>query len=214
VHARLVTPLNSSTAKKGDPVEALITEPLVVSDHLILPEGSVIKGSVMQAEPARRLGRNGQLRILFHQVAPPNGIEQKVETSLEGVAVAKGEHLKLDAEGGAQVTTPHTRYLTTGIAVMLAASQVSPDRDAGRDVSAGEAGRGAANGASGFRFVGMIVGFAARSRAVSLGFGSYGAGMSVYEHFLARGRDVVYPKDMAMVIGLGTREGSKAAPGF
>jgi len=213
VHARLVTPLNSSTAKKGDPVEALITEPLVVSDHLILPEGSVIKGSVMQAQPARRLGRNGQLRILFHQVAPPNGIEQKVETSLEGVAVAKGEHLKLDAEGGAQVTTPRTRYLTTGIAVMLAASQVSPDRDAGRDVSAGEAGRGAATGASGFRFVGMIVGLAAHSRGVSLGFGSYGAAMSVYDHFLARGRDVVYPKDMAMVIGLGTRE-AKAAPGF
>ena len=214
VHARLVTPLNSSNARKGDPVEALITEPLVVSDHLILPEGSVIKGSVMQAQPARRLGRNGQLRILFHQVAPPNGIEQKVETSLEGVAVAKGEHLKLDAEGGAQVTTPRTRYLTTGIAVMLAASQVSPDRDAGRDVSTGEAGRGAATGASGFRFVGMIVGLAARSRTVSLGFGSYGAAMSVYYHFLARGRDVIYPKDMAMVIGLGTREGSKPAPGF
>ncbi|MCU1301354.1 MAG: hypothetical protein JWQ87_1638 [Candidatus Sulfotelmatobacter sp.] len=214
VHARLVTPLNSSTAKKGDPVEALITEPLVVSDHLILPEGSIIKGSVLQALPARRMGRNGQLRILFHQVAPPNGIEQKVETSLEGVAVAKGEHLKLDAEGGAQVTTPRTRYLTTGIAVMLAASQVSPDRDAGQgSLSVGEAGRGAANGASGFRFVGMIVGIAAQSRMVSLGFGSYGAAMSVYSHFLARGRDVVYPKDMAMVIGLGTRE-AKAAPGF
>jgi hypothetical protein len=30
--------------------------------------------------------------------------------------------------------------------------------------------------------------------------------MSIYYHFLARGRDVVYPKDMAMVIGLGTRD--------
>lgn len=94
VHARLVTPLSSSTAKKGDPVEALITEPLVVSDQLILPEGSAIRGSVVQAQPARRLGRNGQLRILFHQVAPPNGLERKVETNLEGVAVAKDEHLK------------------------------------------------------------------------------------------------------------------------
>ncbi len=126
VHARLVTALSSASAKKGDPVEAVITEPLVVSDHLILPQGSTIKGSVMQVARARRLGRNGQLRILFHQVAPPNGIEQKVETSLEGVAVAKGEHLKLDAEGGAQVTTPETRYLTTGIQVMLAASQAAP----------------------------------------------------------------------------------------
>ncbi len=78
VHARLVTALSSSTAKQGEPVEALITEPLVVSDHLILPEGSVIKGSVLQAQPARRMGRNGRLRILFREVAPPNGIEQKV----------------------------------------------------------------------------------------------------------------------------------------
>ncbi|HZW96657.1 MAG TPA: hypothetical protein VFF64_27180 [Candidatus Eremiobacteraceae bacterium] len=207
VRARLVTPLNSSTAKYGDPVEALITAPLVMSDHLILPEGSVIKGSVVQAQPARRLGRNGQLRILFHQVAPPNGLEQKVETNLEGVAVAKDEHLKLDAEGGAQVTTPRTRYLTTGIQVMLAATQAAPDRDAGQgNLSVGEAGSSAANGASGFRFVGMIVGLVAHSRVVSAGFGSYGAAMSIYYHFLARGRDVVYPKDMAMVIGLGTRD--------
>jgi hypothetical protein len=211
VHARLVTPLSSSTAKKGDPVEALITEPLVVSDHLILPEGSAIKGSVMQAQRARRLGRNGQLRILFQQIALPNGLTQRVETNLEGVAVAKGEHLKLDAEGGAQVTTPRTRYLTTGIAVMLAASQASPDRDAGRgSASGGEVGSGAATGASGFRFVGMIVGMAANSRVVSAGLGSYGAAMSIYSHFLARGRDVVYPKDMAMVIGLGTRDAGPA----
>jgi len=211
VHARLVTPLSSSTAKQGDAVEAVITAPLVISDHLILPEGSVIKGSVLQAQPARRMGRNGQLRILFHQVAPPNGLEQKVETNLEGVAVAKDEHLKLDAEGGAQVTTPRTRYLTTGIQVMLAATQAAPDRDAGRGgASGGEAGGSAANGASGFRFVGMIVGLAAHSRVVSAGFGSYGAAMSIYYHFLARGRDVVYPKDMAMVIALGTRDNKSA----
>jgi hypothetical protein len=207
VHARLVTPLSSSTARQGDLVEALITEPLVVSDHLILPEGSVIKGSVLQAQPARRMGRNGQLRVLFHEVAPPNGIEQKVETNLEGVTVAKGEHLKLDNEGGVQVTTPRTRYLTTGIQVILAASQASPDRDAGqRGQSVGEAGGGAVSGASGFKLAGMIVGIAAHSRVVSAGFGSYGAALSIYYHFLARGRNVVYPKDMAMVIGLGTRD--------
>jgi hypothetical protein len=208
VHARLLTPLNSSTSKKGETVEALITEPLVASNHLILPEGSVIRGSVMQVQPARRLARNGQLRILFHEVAPPNGLEQKVVTSLEGVAVAKGEHLKLDAEGGAQVTTPRTRYLTTGIQVMLAAASASPDGD--RDLrgggGGGNVGGSAANGASGFRFVGMIIGLVARSRVVATGFGAYGAANSIYYHFLARGRDVVYPKDMAMVIGLGARD--------
>jgi hypothetical protein len=207
VYARMVTPLSSATSKKGDPAEALITQPLVASNHLILPEGSVIKGSVVQVQRARRLGRNGQLRILFHQVAPPNGMEQRVETSLEGVAVAKGQHLKLDAEGGAQVTTPRTRYLATGIAVMLAASQASPDRDAGRDgASGGEAGGAAANGASGFKLLGLIASLAAHSRVVSAGFGGYGAATSIYYRFLARGRDVVYPKDMAMAIGMGTRD--------
>jgi hypothetical protein len=212
VHARLLTPLNSSTSRKGDPVEALITEPLVASDHLILPEGSVIRGSVMQVQPARRLARNGQLRILFHEVAPPSGVQQKVVTSLEGVAVSKGEHLKLDAEGGAQVTTPRTRYLTTGIQVMLAAASAHPDED--RDLhggGGGDVGGGAANGASGFRFVGMIVGAFAQSRVVATGFGAYGAASSIYYHFLARGRDVVYPKDMAMVIGLGARESKPSA---
>jgi hypothetical protein len=208
VHALLITPLNSATAKKGEPVEAIISQPLVVSNQLFLPQGSHIKGSVLQVRPARRLNRNGQLRIVFHQVVPPDGIEQNVEASLEGVEVAKGQHLSLDTEGGAQVTTPKTRYLTTAIAVALAASSASPehDRDYRGGGGGGDAGAGAANGASGFGVLGTIVGALAHSRVVTSGFGVYGAATSVYSHFLSRGRDVVYPKDMSMVIGLGTRD--------
>jgi hypothetical protein len=66
-------------------------------------------------------------------------------------------------------------------------------------------GGGAANGASGFKLVGTIVGAFAHSRVVATGFGSYGAAMSVYSHFLARGRDVVYPMNMSMILDLGTR---------
>ena len=90
---------------------------------------------------------------------------KKSQTSLEGVAVAKGENLKLDSEGGAQVTTPKTRYLTTGIQVALAAGSAMPDSDAraGGGGGGGDLGGSAANGASGFRFVGMAVGMLARS---------------------------------------------------
>jgi hypothetical protein len=41
-------------------------------------------------------------------------------------------------------------------------------------------------------------------RRVDSGFRFYGSAMSCT--FLARGREVVYPKDMSMMIGLGTRE--------
>ena len=205
VHALLVTPLNSATTKKGVAVDAIISQPLMVSDKLFLPQGSHLKGSVLAVQPARRLGRNGQLRVVFHQVIPPDGIEQRVEASLEGVEVSRGEHLSLDSEGGAQVTTPRTRYLTTAIAVALAASSASPDEDRGlrgRD-GGGDGGGGALNGASGFKLIGTLIGAFAHSRIVSTGLGSYGAAMSIYSHFLARGRDVVYPKDMSMVIGFG-----------
>ncbi len=204
VHAFLVTPLSSAKNKKGDAIEAIISQPLVASSRLVLPEGTRLKGTVLQARPARHLNRNGQLRIIFRQIVPPSRPEQKVEASLEGVAVGRNEHLRLDSEGGAQVTTPKSRYLTTGIAVALASSSFSDHDNHAAD--AGDAGSGAAKGASGFRLVGAVVAALSRSRAVSSGFGVYGAAMSVYSHFLARGRDVVYPKDMSMLIGLGTRD--------
>lgn len=206
VHAWLTTPLNSATAKRGDPVEAHISQPLILDDQLYLPEGSILRGTVSQVRAARRFGRNGQLRISFHQVVPPNGLEQQIQSTLEGMDVAKGENLTLDSEGGAQVKPSKTRYLTTGIAVMVAASSASPDSDAGRGDAAGPAGPNALNGFSGFKLVGMLVGALAHSRAVATGMGSYGAATSIYSHFLARGKNVNYPKNMSMVLALGPRD--------
>jgi hypothetical protein len=207
VHAVLVTPLGSATSKQGDPVEAVITQPLVVSDHLLLPEGSRLQGSVLQVRPARKFSRNGQLRIVFHEVVPPGGIAEKMEGSLEGVDAAKGDHLRLDSEGGAEVKTPKTRYLTTGLTVMLATSSLDGHRhDNDGDFRRGggnDFGAGAANGATGFRLVGTVVGAFAHSRVLTSGLGFYGAATSVYSHFLSRGRDVVYSKDTSMIIGFG-----------
>ena len=206
VHAWLTTPLNSATAKRGDSVEAHISQPLIVDNTLYLPEGSVLKGTVSQVRAARRFGRNGQLRISFHEVAPPNGLERQIQSTLEGMDVAKGENLALDSEGGAQVKTSKTRYLTTAVAVMLAASASSPDSDAGRGDAAGPVGPNAANGAFGFKLVGTLVGAFARSRSLAAGMGAYGAARSIYVHFIARGRNVNYPKNMSMVLALGPRD--------
>ena len=197
VHALLVTPLSSAITKKDAPVEAVITQPLFDSGHLILPEGSRLLGSVSQVRPARRLGRNGLLRIVFHEVVPPNGLQQKVDASLEGVEVAKGEHLSLDSEGGGEVTSPKTRYLSTGISLALAGVSSTGDAD---DVTKRSAG-----GAGGFNLVGLALGATVHSHPLGMAMGAYGAGLSVYSHFLAWGSGVVYPKGTAMVVGFGTR---------
>jgi hypothetical protein len=210
----LSTPLDSAISKKGDAVVAIISQPLVIENKLYLPVGSELRGTVLQVRPARRLARNGQLRIAFHEVVPPDGVEQKIEATLQGLEVAQGENLALDSEGGAQVKAPKTRYLTTGIAVMLAASSSHPDEDhdGAHGGAAGGAGGGALNGALGFRLVGTLVGAFAHSQVLTAGFGAYGAARSVYGHFLGRGRNVVYPKDMSMVLAL-NNSGRTAASG-
>jgi hypothetical protein len=204
VHARLVTPLSSATARKDEPVEAILSAPLFGGDRLILPQGSRLKGSVRQVQPARRMKRNGQLRLAFQELIPPDGIEEKVHATLEGVQAGKDANIKLDSEGGAEATTSKSRYLATGLSLGLAAISMRGDSD---DVgsSAGNASNRATGGAAGFKLVGIVAGALVHSRAFGYTMGAYGAGMSVYSHFIARGREVVFPKNTAMEIGIGTR---------
>ncbi len=202
VHARLVTPLSSATSHKGQDVEAVLSQPLMDGDRLILPQGSRLKGTVKQAEPARRLKRNGQLRIAFSELVPPDGIEQKIVSTLQGVQAGKNANVKLDSEGGAEATTSKSRYLATAVSVAIAGEGIVGDNW----LSADNAGGQTVGGASGFKVVGLVVGALARSRAFGITMGAYGGAASIYTHFIARGREVEFPKNTAMQIGIGTRE--------
>jgi len=204
VHARLVTPLSSATSHKGQNVEAVLSQPLMDGGTLILPQGSRLKGSVKQAVPARRMKKNGQLRIAFSEVVPPEGIEQKVVSTLEAVQAGKNANVKLDAEGGAEATTSKSRYLGTAVSLGLAMMSAGHGRDHDGDGGNGS-GNSAAGGASGFKLVGMVMGALVRSRAFGTTMGAYGAAVSVYSNFMARGHEVEFPKNTAMQIGIGTR---------
>jgi hypothetical protein len=182
-------------------VEAVLDQPLFDGSRLILPEGSRLKGSVLQVQPARLLHHNGQLRIAFHQIVPPDGVPQKVVASLEGVQAGKDGNVKLDSEGGAEASTPKTRYLTTGLSVALAATSFHHDSD-GND---GGESHGGGGGAAGFKLVGLALGYAVKSQAFGMAMGAYGVSRSVYSHFIARGQNVVFPKNTAMQIGIGSR---------
>jgi hypothetical protein len=208
VRARLTTPLNSATAQRGADVDAIVSRPVFDGQHLILPQGSHLKGSVLQVQPARYMKKNGQLRIAFHQLVPPEGIEQKVEATLAGVQSGKDANVKLDAEGGAEATTSKTRYLHTAISLALAAASTHTDEDS---PGASTPGARAAGGLNGFKLVGMTLGVLVKSRAFGYTMGAYGAANSVYSNFIARGQEVVFPKDTAMEVALAAR--SETVPG-
>lgn len=97
-----------------------------------------------------------------------------IEATLEGVQSGKDAHVKLDSEGGAEATTPKTRYLATGVSLALAAASTgNGDNDVDNGVNHIKANTGAqaAGGVSGFKVVGIVLGLAVHSRALGYTMG-------------------------------------------
>ena len=204
VHALLVTPLNSATTQKGAEVEAVLSQPLFDGDRLVLPEGSRLKGSVVQVRPASRFHHNGQLRIIFRELVPPDGVQQKIVAGLESVQSGRNDHITLDSEGGAEATSPKTRYLSTGLTLALAFASVEHHSDADDAATGGGSGNGVAGGVASFRLVGLALGFLVKSQPVGMAMGAYGSARSVYSNFISKGHDVVFPKNTPMEISIGS----------
>jgi len=203
VHARLMTPLNSASTQKGAEVQAILSQPLMANGKLLLPEGTLLKGTVVQVQPARHWKRSGQLRFVFRDLVLPNGIESKVEAMVQGVQSGVADKLNLDSEGGAETQTPKTRYLRTAISVGLAAATHED-----------EAFNRAEGGAGGFKVLGIVIGAAVSSHPLAIAMGAFGASRSIYNNFIARGRDVVFPEFTAMQIAVDTRDAANGqSPG-
>jgi hypothetical protein len=205
VHALLVTPLSSATSQRDDEVEAMLWQPLFDGEDLILPAGSRLKGVVLQAHPAHKPHHNGDLRFVFHDLKPEEGKDQKVNALLVGVVVPKAEHVELDAEGGSQATSPNTRYLSTALAIGLAAASSTTDGDAhgGAGASGGNTSDRVAGGAGGFKLIGIAMGVFVHSQPLGMAMGALGASRSIYVNFLGPGAEMVYPKNTPMDISVG-----------
>ncbi len=219
--ARLVAEVSSATATRGTPVTAVLTEPLYSPAHqLILPANSRLIGQVVKAKSARKLHHNGELRVIFERIETSDEAVQALAQlqmqarqaqaersqamvgNLEGVEVDRRAHMQLDEEGGARTTDSKTRYLSSGLAVMLAAAASHTEVEHGTTEMAGPGVRTAAGG-SGFRLTGALLSLVAKSTPVSVAIGAYGASMSIYANFLSSGHDVILPKDTPLEIGFG-----------
>ncbi|MEK6284391.1 MAG: hypothetical protein AABO57_01465 [Acidobacteriota bacterium] len=95
----LQTRLSSKLSEPGDPVRAVIDEPLYVNDQLVLPRGTEFIGRVTQVTPARRPQKQGSIAIAFERIVLSWGEEpvSVVVTSLDDWD--KNEKLNADSEG-------------------------------------------------------------------------------------------------------------------
>jgi len=218
-HARLLTPLDSGSATKGQTVEAVLVAPLFSPEHkLVLPEGTRLSGAVVTVRRARWFHRGGQLRFNFQKIDLPEEAARwksgsiqpaamRTPATLEAVEAGGKAQVKVDSEGGIQATESKTRLLAPLLAAMIA-SQAAHHQD--HHAASGGDGNGNGNvsgrtlgGGSGFGLLGAAAAQSSRPLGTALAF--YGLAWSVYANVIARGGEVQFDKNAAIDIRFGTR---------
>lgn len=99
--ARIVlqSQLNSKLNEPGDPITAVLDEPLYVNNEMVLQRGTEFHGRVTSATPAGKGQKNGKIGVNFERVVMPWGEEQ---VSIMITAIDdwnSNEKMKADDEG-------------------------------------------------------------------------------------------------------------------
>jgi len=204
IEARLTQDLGSATVKQGASVNAVLTKPLLdpTQKEVVLPEGTHLTGSILQAKPARWFARNGKLRFTFRSIELPAGSEQQaMEHTVHGLMTAAeagpGQGVSVDSEGGAKAGSDKNKYLAPLVLGVRAAS--SMDGDEASDVFK--------NGvvSNGFGLVARVITMAASNRGLAQGFAYFALSKSIYKRWIAKGHEVSFPKNTRLEIELSER---------
>jgi hypothetical protein len=212
IEARLVDPVDSSTATAGMPVEAVLTQPLFENDpavqvadgtvpaqaqahgKLLLPEGTHLIGSVVEAKPAGMFGHNGSLRLTFRKVELPAGDERLVHGRVIAAESVKSDRVQIDQEGQMKANGG-SRFLAPITLGSLAAVSDSTGAGLIREAMT----------SNGLDLLTRVIGTASANAGLISGFAYYEVGKVVFDTWIARGHEVVFAKNTRLEIELAQR---------
>ena len=108
----LQTPISSKLNESGDPLRAILYEPLRVDGNLVLIRGTEFTGRITEVKAARSMQRQSSMTIVFDRMITPYG-EEPVSLSLNAIEdYVHNEKLKANGEG--KVNGGHSAGNTTG----------------------------------------------------------------------------------------------------
>lgn len=196
VKARLADSISSETAHRGDPVTAIVTEPIFDSNHqLVLPEGAKLTGTVLQGKPAESFGRNGELRFVFTGLEHDGITAQRVHGSLSGAAGEKAQNLTVDDEGSVQANPDKFRFVAPVLLAILATGVSENGNSIARNTVS----------SNGFGLAARVIALTVNDKYVATGFGVYALAKSVSFRFLTKGHQVSFPKDTLVEVEMSSR---------
>ncbi|HEV8484222.1 MAG TPA: hypothetical protein VGV87_11815 [Blastocatellia bacterium] len=95
----LQSQLSSKLSEVGDPITAVLYEPIYVNGQLVMPRGTEFRGRVTSVAPAKRGMKGAQMGIIFERFAMPWG-EEPAAVMLTAIDDwTANEKLKADDEG-------------------------------------------------------------------------------------------------------------------
>jgi hypothetical protein len=192
VQAYLKQQLDSNTAKSGQPIQAIVAEPVFNPDHSIaVPQGAIVNGAITQAKPARSFGRAGTLGFDFRSITLPSGQTQNVQAAITGADSDSNAKLAMNSEGKVK-PKPQDKIVVPLLLGLLATRPLDEDVEGG-------AGRNFV-GANGFGLAGNLIALAGGSSNFAAGIGAYGTAVAIYRRWIAHGHDVSFARDTRIVV--------------
>ncbi|MFN8551706.1 MAG: hypothetical protein U0103_09475 [Candidatus Obscuribacterales bacterium] len=175
----LQTSISTQVAKPGDLIQAQISQTMYLGDATI-PQGSILTGTITDAEAGRRLSRSGELSIKFNRLRTPDGIE-----------------------------TPITAHLVGGIGKYTdkGSDQSDTVRGEGWKAKVGQTAIRGGVGAGAGAALGTAIGAIAGRSGTGAGRGAWsgaaiGGGVGAASMLMRKGRDVIIPSGTQMQLQL------------
>lgn len=114
VMGKLTKAIDTKHAKAGDPVTVEVTADVKSGGQVVLPKGSLIKGTIVQAQSFSKGKSDAELDIVFDTVVPKDGGQSSTHLLIYALA-AKMDH----------APTPEDIYSTQGYKGMANSASVS-----------------------------------------------------------------------------------------
>lgn len=195
LQAYLKETLTSAHSRVGDPIQAVVTEPVLEQDGTVaVPQGSVLTGQITRAKAARRFGRAGDLRFDFKQLQLPGEDQPKdVQANLAGIDATGDSNLSLDREGQVK-PKPKDKVIIPLLLLSLAGQPLEGDGHPGASF-----GKDAVASNS-LGVIGFIAGTASASPYFAAGLGYYGSALAIWNRWIKRGDDTTLRRDTRIVV--------------
>jgi type IV secretion system protein VirB10 len=94
----LISSVSSKSSSPGDRIYLETAFPIVNANHIVIPTGSYVTGTVTEVKRPGKLKGRGQLYVRFDSITLPNGVTREFRSRLGSVDARSGE--KLDQKEG------------------------------------------------------------------------------------------------------------------